>query len=555
MALPSSRLRISHLLLLAGICGLAMVPFLFYGNASGHDFEFHMFSWMDVLTQWKHGILYPRWAWLAHWGYGEARFLFYPPASWTLGAALGSVLPWKMVPGIFCWIVLTTTGLAMYGLARQWLPPSDALFAAAFYALNPYHILIVYWRSAYAELLASALLPIALLCVSRLREPGWRSTFWLSLVLAGAWLTNDPAAVMIHYSVGILVLMIAVQERSARPLVRTAFAVILGAGLASFYLIPAIYEQRWVNISEVLAPGVRPQDNFLFTMTADPDHNRFNLLVSLVAMAEIVALALALAFSRRSGLDPRRWKLVSLWGVMTAFVMLSASALLWRFLPEFRFVQLPFRWLLCMNAALAILLAAATMRPLLQRSKITQWTARVTIVVLLVGSVVLISRRSQPPWWDSSRDIADMNSAIAAGTGYEGIDEYVPAGTDPYDVTKCLPRVSADDGSAVEAQILQWAPEERLFTIHTRMVQNIQMRLFNYPAWQVEVNGRRTATTTSDGTGLMIIPVPAGDSEIRIHFTRTIDRTLGACVSLLSLLAFCVLWKQTQRTQGSRSAA
>ena len=75
--------------------------------------------------------------------------------------------------------------------------------------------------------------------------------------------------------------------------------MLLGAGLASFYLIPAVYETRWVNIGEVLSPGVRPQDNFLFTIIADPDHNRFNLLVSTVALAEIGVLALAIWVSRR----------------------------------------------------------------------------------------------------------------------------------------------------------------------------------------------------------------------------------------------------------------
>ena len=59
----------------------------------------------------------------------------------------------------------------MYRLTREWLSPSDALFAAVFYALNPYHLLIVYWRSAYAELLVAVLLPLLLLCLLRLKEP------------------------------------------------------------------------------------------------------------------------------------------------------------------------------------------------------------------------------------------------------------------------------------------------------------------------------------------------------------------------------------------------
>src|SRR5260370_5280521 len=113
-----------------------------------------------------------------------------------------------MVPGAYCWIVLMFAGAAMYRLAREWLPARDALFAAAFYALNPYHLLIVYWRSAYAELLAAPLLPLLLLCLLRL-QAGFRPTLWFSLTLAAAWLTNLPAAVMIHYSASRLALLFA----------------------------------------------------------------------------------------------------------------------------------------------------------------------------------------------------------------------------------------------------------------------------------------------------------------------------------------------------------
>ena len=40
----------------------------------------------------------------------------------------------------------------MFALARRWLDAKDAIFAAALYAANPYYIIIVYWRSAFAEL-------------------------------------------------------------------------------------------------------------------------------------------------------------------------------------------------------------------------------------------------------------------------------------------------------------------------------------------------------------------------------------------------------------------
>ena len=100
---------------------LVILPMFFLGNASGHDFEFHLNSWMEVTGQWRQGIVYPRWAALAHYGYGEARFIFYPPASWMLGALLGAVLPWLVVPWAYIWMVLTAAGFSMFYLVRRWL--------------------------------------------------------------------------------------------------------------------------------------------------------------------------------------------------------------------------------------------------------------------------------------------------------------------------------------------------------------------------------------------------------------------------------------------------
>jgi hypothetical protein len=526
------------------------IPFFFLGTPSGHDVEFHLYSWLEVLAQWKQGIFLPRWAAMAQFAYGEPRFVFYPPASWTLGALLSAIFPWTLAASVYIWLVLVLAGVSMFVLARRWLDRRDAIFAAMLYAANPYHLVIVYWRSAFAELLASCLVPLLLLLVLRAADEGWRMMAPLALVLAAAWLTNAPAAVMIHYSLALLVVLFAWQQRSARLLAVAAAAIGLGACLAAFYLLPAIYEQKWVNIAEAVSQGSRPVDNFLFVHTTDADHDAFNWVISWVALLEmaVVVVGATLAWRNKQWREKNTavWTTLVSWAAACSLLMFSMTAVFWRFLPKLEFMQFPWRWLLCLSMIFTLFVAVG-----MRRWWMRSFVCALTVLVIFAGW-----QHAQAPWWDNTADLREMQDNIVTAAGYEGVEEYTPVGADPSatDKDKDARKVTVEGPARAAIRVLEWNAEARSFTAEMSGPDQVAVRLFSYPAWHVEVNGRVVKTAAKGGTGEMLIPVEAGANQVEIRFGRTWDRTAGGWISLVSLLGL-VAWALRRRRIATTGSA
>lgn len=551
-ALPSNQPRSGRgwwlALLLSLLTSLAMVvPFFWLGMASGHDFEFHLASWLDVAAQWKEGTFFPRWAEWPNYGFGEPRFLFYPPFSWLLGPALSLVVPWKYVPVAFIVLVQTFAGLSAFALARRWISEYPALFAAVAYSANPYALLSVYFRSDYAELLASAFFPLLILMAFRMtgaREnrlrPLLRAMAAFAVAFAAVWLSNAPAGVLATYSAALLFCWAAVGQRSLRPLALGAAALAVGLGLAGFYVIPAAYEQRWVNIEQILSSNLRPNANFLYTAVNDAEHTFFNWIASTMAIGMAVMAGFAAIGGKAEGSEGGspseregvRRALLLLAAVAT-LLMLRLSAVLWGILPQLRFLQFPWRWMAILAVPFSYFLAAAVAR----RRFAGLWIAA-TITVLAGTATFLV----QETWWDFG-DIPSLQLALAQGKGFEGTDEYDPRGDDHYDLPAPAPPVktlSAEaNQSTADARVLvdRWVAEDRHLRVTSHEPVHLELRLLNYPAWEVHVNRTTVTPGRTADSAQMIIAVPAGESQVSVRFTRTADRTVGGIVSAAALLS------------------
>src|SRR5260370_19890790 len=159
-------------------------------------------------------------------------------------------------------------------------------------------------------------------------------------------------------------------------------------------------------------------------------------------------------------------------------------------------------------------------------------------------AVVLVERT----WWDDE-DCPTLRAAFAGGEGLDGTDEYDPIGDDHYSLLQKAARVQllplTDDEDAQDSQLRtnskvfvdQWTAQEKIVRVQSSQPARLALRLLNYPAWQVEVNGARIQPQRPDDSGQMIVPIPARECRITVRFGRTLDPTAGSILSLLSLLA------------------
>jgi hypothetical protein len=589
---------------------VTVAPLVIHGPSCGHDFDFHLVSWFDCLNSWRHGILYPHWAPSANYGAGEPRFVFYPPLTWMLGAALGLILPWTLVPIALTFLLLAATGLATWALARQFLPEDAATLAGCAALFSGYALFTAYERAAFGELAGGCWIPLLLLFAlsppkrspvcgePELEEcnvshpfrtergkdgarnilvgPIWRralngSAAPLALVVAGCWLSNLPLGVMACYLLAAIAVAAALLARSWAPMLRAALAALLGLGLTAVYLLPAVVEQRWVNIRQAIDdPGDRIESSWLFARHADPallEHDTVLLKVSILAasMIAVALIGLLVSWLRGKLPDARRWWIpLALIPLAVLLLQLPLSLPVWNLLPRLRFLQFPWRWLVVLEAPMALFFAAAIWP--------TRRWLRVAVVALCAAFFMAATAFVAKDFYQACDDedaVAPMVSAYRSGAGFAGASEYAPPGTDnellppglpaaclvtdPAAVLGVLPNgVEADEalptwnaGQGSCAATLSWQldqPEHKRLSALVPRAGFLILRLRRYPAWRIAVNGRLIASLSQRDDGLIAVPIPQGKVDLAVDWTTTPDVIAGRWLSALAVLLLTGLW-------------
>jgi len=157
------------------------------------------------------------------------------------------------------------------------------------------------------------------------------------------------------------------------------------------------------------------------------------------------------------------------------------------------------------------------------------------LVLLSAISIPLSHFLVDNGWWDQD-EMPTQQAAITNGTGFDGTDEYDPVGDDHVDLPVDAPlAVELDKNGKVmksSLQVSQWTTEKKEIRVESKSAGKLAVRLLNYPAWKVQVNGIAMEPGKAENSDQMVIELPPGQSDVLIEFGRTLDRLVGIVLSL-----------------------
>jgi hypothetical protein len=578
LASEDTRARRRRSLMLA-VVGITVLPLAWRGSSCGQDFDFHLQNWLEVARSWRQGVVNPHWAASANFLAGEPRFVFYPPLSRFLGAALGCVLPWSWTPLAFALVALLGAAWSFRAMAREWVGDDNAAVAACLYVVNPYMMFVLYERGALAELLAAIWVPLLVLYGLRLGNASEiASGVRLALVIAALWLTNAPAAVMSCYLLALIVAVAGLQARSWRLVGRAAWAVPLGLALAGFWLVPAIYEQRWVQIDQAIGPLMRVEDSFLFGYPRPPAgansddlfdlnyHNHVLQTASWIVVALLLASAVAAWRARRR--KSAVWVPLVIAGAGIAALQFRWSDFLWQAVPKLAFLQFPWRWMLVLGMIFAFLAGLALPAEIPTRRTVA---VRALVLLALAGSMAgLAAARFWQPCDEDDNVAAQVQTFQQEG--FPGTDEYTLQGVDldaeggisgqdgATGPATVMSRMEANSGGAgtgpgkrqiaAHVQVDRWQTEHMTVDVTSPEPGFAVLRLMDYPAWRVTRNGSVAAGVRRNEDGWMAIPVEAGENRIDVRWRTTGDTWAGIGLSLGAVaITLALIWAAGRKLQ------
>lgn len=528
--------------LVAGVCFAVIIPAILWGIPSNLDLTNHFRFALPFYDSIVQGDFYPGWLAESNAGYGDPSFRFYPPAFYYLLAASRFLIGnWYGATLVTFVVVSIVSGFGMYFWARSFMPAATASWAAAFYALAPYHVNQLYQAAMLAEWAGSAVLPFVFGFVDRVCRRGKaRDVAGLAFTYGLLLFTHLPLAV-----IGSIALLVYALIRIEGPgkflkVAKLSCGSLLGLSISAIYWVTMFSEVSWIAGSRARGSANDVGYNFVLS-SLSPDNLSVWWMNILTLMTLLLCAPVIVFFFRISGPTRRMVRPIIILTAFALFMALPLSWPIWRVLPPLQEVQFPWRWLAVFSMGASLVAAAAL--PIVMNAAIKLDRARRMLVfgAMLISVAFTFSHSVKEAQYFSRTRFETMVTDVR---GTPSLDYWLPIWA------HSSPGKTARDVEVAgrEVTVANWESEHRRFSVSAGPATEARVKTFYYPHWTA-TNEAGILPVRPDNNGALLISLPANATTVELDFREPARTKFSTTASLSGLIIIGVLlvpfrWKR-----------
>lgn len=548
------RFRVEILLLILIIP--AVKDLLTPGYFTMHD-DMQVFRLFELNKCFADGQIPCRWVPDAGFGYGYPLMEFYPPMPYypmELMTMLGLGFFWPVK--IMFILAFLLSGIGMYYLAKEFFGKWGGMLSAIFYVYAPYHSVDVYVRGAQNEAWGMVWFPFVLLYIYHLitKKFSWKNFLLFAICLAGQLTSHNVMTLVFAPSALIWALFWIWRTKNFKSVKHLFLSGVLGTGLAAFFFLPVVIEQKYVHIDSMISGYFNYMAHFvdinqLFfsrfwgyggSTWGPNDGMSFSVGQFQWIFAIIVSIFAIFRFKKHQ--ESSLVILMSvLFGTLYAFMTHSRSLPIWEHLPLLQYAQFPWRLV-----ALTVFYFSFT-AGYLATIKLPSIVKKILFIILILGVIV----------WNISFFRVDRHTRVTleermAGHQWEmqvtsGIFDYLPksAAVPPGDPAFTLPIFYTGQGG-----ILNYTSGSNWLKFEANVSSSpaqVMLPLFTYPGLSTKVDGKVVSTTPDKFLGRVIVDLPGGIHTVSAKIGYTKVRLFSDSITLVSLLILLKLTLYARR--------
>ncbi len=484
-----------------------------------------------------------RWVPDMGYGYGYPQFVYYSPLPYYV-MELFHLSGLSFLDSVKAGFALSfiLSGLAMFLLGKSLWGKLGGLVSAIFYVYAPYRASDAFSRGAVGEFWALVFLPLIFWSVHEyVKTEKSKYLVFLALSYGSLLVTHNITSLAFTPFLALWSLFLLYLYKKWKLVLKLVPGGLWGIGLASFFLLPVIFEKKFAHTETMIMGYFNYLAHFvslkqLFwsghwgfgSSELGPNDDLSFSIGVLHWLFALVALVLFFIKERKEKI----FKIASflfLTGLIAVFMAHQRSVFIWNRLPFLEYFQFPWRFLTIVTFSFSSLAGALIY---FVKSEANKKTLAFFLIVL---GIFFNSFYFNPREWYDLSDEEKFSGELWQKQLTISIFDYLPifAKMPPSSEAPGLPLVVQGQAEILDYQKgSNWQKGKiKVFSENSK----IQIPSYYFPGFKVWVNGRETEIDYNNDLGLIRITLSRGENEVMLKLTKTLPRKAGDFLTLFSV--------------------